>query len=70
MIRPLVCASLLLFLVGFTEPVRADAQSDTLRIASLERLIRDPNPRVRLEALRSLARLKTAESAQLALQVL
>ncbi|MSU32035.1 MAG: c-type cytochrome [Pedosphaera sp.] len=70
MIRPLVCASLLLFLVGFTEPVRADAKSDTLRIASLERLIRDPNPRVRLEALRSLARLKTAESAQLALQVL
>ncbi len=43
---------------------------DQARLEPLARLIQDPTPRVRLEALRSLAKIPSAKSAELALSVL
>src|SRR6266550_350283 len=40
------------------------------RLAALEKLVRDDSPRVRLEALRALAKIPSAKSAELALNVL
>jgi len=40
------------------------------RLVALEKLVRDNSPRVRLEALRGLAKIPTAKSAELALSVL
>ena len=47
----------------------ADAGREA-RLAPLARLIQDPTPRVRLEALRALAKIPTAKSAEIALSVL
>ncbi len=68
MIRPLVCATLVLSLAGF--PLEAADARDAARLAALERLVHDPQPKVRLEALRSLGRIQDARSAALALEVL
>jgi putative heme-binding domain-containing protein len=46
------------------------AESRTDRLAPLAKLVHDPTPRVRLEALRALAKIPTAQSAELALSVL
>ena len=43
---------------------------DTARLQVLSRLVHDSSPKTRLEALRALARIKSAESAALALSVL
>lgn len=48
----------------------ARGQSQASRLPLLATLIRDPSPKVRLEALRALARIPSAESATLALSVL
>jgi len=48
----------------------AMAADDAARLRTLSTLIRDPSPRVRVEALRALAKIPTAESAALALGVL
>ena len=40
------------------------------RVGALEKLVRDDSPRVRLEALRALAKIPSAKSAELALNVL
>ncbi len=48
----------------------AHGQSQASRLPQLAALIRDPSPKVRLEALRALARIPSAESATLALSVL
>jgi putative heme-binding domain-containing protein len=49
----------------------AEANSDTAqRLETLSRLVADPHPRVRLEALRALAKIPGARSAELALGVL
>src|SRR6266704_3559032 len=47
----------------------ADSSNDR-RLATLEKLVRDDSPRVRLEALRALAKIPSAKSAELALTVL
>src|SRR5216117_2946046 len=44
--------------------------SNDRRLAALEKLVRDDSPRVRLEALRALAKIPSAKSAELALTVL
>lgn len=49
--------------------VSAEANRDA-RLVPLARLIQDPSPRVRLEALRSLAKIPDAKAAELALSVL
>ena len=50
---------------------RAEAPKDAdERLAILSKLVADPHPRVRLEALRALARIPAARSAELALGVL
>ena len=46
---------------------RAD---DAARLKALAVLIRDPSPKVRVEALRALATIRTADSAAIALSVL
>jgi len=44
--------------------------TDDAKLALLSRLVRDDSPRVRVEALRALAKIPTAQSAELALSVL
>src|SRR5437016_3736898 len=44
--------------------------SNERRLVALEKLVRDDSPRVRLEALRALAKIPSAKSAELALSVL
>jgi putative heme-binding domain-containing protein len=68
MFRRLVLASALLLV-----PVasKADAASDAAqRLETLSKLVQDTHPRVRLEALRALAKIPGARSAELALSVL
>ena len=68
MFRRLVLASALLL-----APVasQADSAADAAqRLETLSKLVQDPHPRVRLEALRSLAKIHGARSAELALGVL
>ena len=48
----------------------ATASTNDRRLAALEKLVRDDSPRVRLEALRALAKIPSAKSAELALSVL
>lgn len=60
----LVC---LLGAVPVLVPVRA---ADEARLPTLAALVRDASPKVRLEALRSLAKIPSARSAELALSVL
>lgn len=54
----------------FAATATPGAQSGTDRMALLGRLIHDESPKVRLEALRALAHIPTAEAAALALSVL
>lgn len=68
MFRPLVFAGVLL-LSG--SAMVAELESATAaRLQTLSALVRDPHPRVRLEALRALAKIPRAKSAELALSVL
>ncbi len=68
MFRRLVLASaLLLAPVASQADTAADAAQ---RLETLAKLVQDPHPRVRLEALRSLAKIHGARSAELALGVL
>src|SRR5580765_1789602 len=50
--------------------VASAASSNDQRLAAIEKLVRDDSPRVRLEALRALANIPSARSAELALSVL
>src|SRR5205823_9114974 len=59
------CVCLLAKLDAFPADVAEDP-----RLVPLARLIADDHPRVRLEALRALARIPSAKSAELALSVL
>ena len=68
MLRPLVCASLLLSLSGL--PSQAAGPADSARLELLSKLVHDAQPKVRLEALRSLGRIHDARAASLALEVL
>src|SRR5437016_9494986 len=58
--------------VVFAAEFNADSAelSNYRRLAALEKLVRDDSPRVRLEALRALAKIPSAKSAELALTVL
>src|SRR5436309_6294118 len=58
--------------VVFAAEFNADSAelSTYRRLAALEELVRDDSPRVRLEALRALAKIPSAKSAELALGVL
>ena len=58
--------------VVFSAPSNAASakSSNERRLVALERLVRDDSPRVRLEALRALAKIRSAKSAELALTVL
>jgi hypothetical protein len=56
------------FAIGF-DAASAESPNDR-RLAALEKLVRDDSPRVRLEALRGLAKIPSAKSAELALSVL
>src|SRR5437899_8246627 len=49
---------------------RAETVSPEVNLEVLEKLVRDDSPRVRLEALRALAKIPSAKSAELALTVL
>src|SRR5436309_3724265 len=65
----------LVFAVGFvvftSEFTASSAESLNARsLVALEKLARDDSPRVRLEALRALAKIPSAKSAELALSVL
>ncbi len=50
------------------ELVRADEEERTLNSEALNKLVRDANPRVRLEAMRALSRIPTVRSAGLVLE--
>src|SRR5258706_10493866 len=50
--------------------VAANARPRDEQLDTLSRLVRDDSPRVRLEALRALAKIPTGKSAELALSVL
>ena len=68
MFRRLVLAGALLLVPVASQ---ADAASDAAqRLDTLSKLVQDPHPRVRLEALRALAKIPGARSAELALGVL
>ena len=58
--------------VVFAAEFNADSAepSNDRRLAALEKLVRDDSPKVRLEALRALANIPSAKSAELALSVL
>src|SRR5881394_1576788 len=56
------------FAAGF-DAHSAESSNDR-KLAALEKLVRDDSPRVRLEALRALAKISSAKSAELALSVL
>ena len=58
--------------VVFAAEFNADSAelSNYRRLAALEKLVRDDSPMVRLEALRALAKIPSAKSAELALTVL
>src|SRR5207249_6752468 len=58
--------------VVFAAEFNADSAelSNYRRLAALEKLVRDDSPRVRLEALRALAKIPSAKSAELALSAL
>ena len=64
-VRPILVAALLL--VPSLPALRAD---DGARLATLAKLVADDSPQVRVEALRSLARIHTPRAAELALGVL
>src|SRR3989442_14082025 len=64
----------LVFAVGFvvftSEFTASSAALNARSLVALEKLARDDSPRVRLEALRALAKIPSAKSAELALRVL
>lgn len=69
--KPLSFAAALLLAAHLPAPVLRGAAPDAeARLATLEKLVRDDSPKVRLEALRALARIPAARSAELALSVL
>jgi len=70
MIRPLVCATLMFAVAGSLSAAPSAGGADAARLATLARLVHDPQAKVRLEALRSLARFPGAQAAALALEVL
>src|SRR5438067_10198656 len=56
--------------IFFADLNAASAESSNEpRLVALEKLVRDDSPRVRLEALRALAKIPSAKSAELALSV-
>jgi putative heme-binding domain-containing protein len=57
-------------LAGQIQLSAAGAAADSSRLAVLGKLVHDPAPRVRLEALRALAKIKSPEAAALALDAL
>ncbi len=59
-----VYAAVLLAMAAVKPPVQG---ADESRLPILEKLIQDPSPKVRLEALRTLSKIPTARSAELAL---
>ena len=63
--KPLLIASLLL-----AAPLASRAADPYPRLSLLGQLVRDPSPQVRVEAVRSLARIPSADAAALALGVL
>jgi putative heme-binding domain-containing protein len=66
-----VLLSAVVCVVFSTDLNAAPAESpNDRRLAALEKLVRDDSPRVRLEALRALAKIPSAKSAELALSVL
>jgi putative heme-binding domain-containing protein len=70
MLRPIVCATLVSAFVACLPAATAADGADAARLATLAKLVHDPQPKVRLEALRSLSRFHEARSAELALEVL
>lgn len=56
--------------LGATATLAAASSDATSRLETLAQLVKDPHPRVRLEALRALAKIPGARSAELALGVL
>ncbi len=71
MSRSLICLTLLTGTLVLAQPSSSVASfSDAQRLTVLSRLIHDPSPKTRLEALRALARIKSPESVTLALSVL
>lgn len=67
-----ICPSLLIWSLVLFCPVAqaADSATQDRKLTSLAKLIHDPTPRVRLEALRALAKIPSARAAELALSVL
>jgi putative heme-binding domain-containing protein len=71
MSRSLIALTLLSgSLVLAQSPSSAPTFSDAQRLTVLSKLVHDPSPKTRLEALRGLARVRNAESVTLALSVL
>lgn len=56
--------------LGAASTLAATSSDATSRLETLAQLVKDPHPRVRLEALRALAKIPGARSAELALGVL
>ena len=54
-------------LAGFVLTTSAPAASPDARLAQLAKLVQDPHPRVRVEAVRALAKIPSAKSAELVL---
>src|SRR6266705_670206 len=67
--RVLLFAVLCVVFAAEFKAASAESSNDR-RLAALENLVRDDSPRVRLEALRALAKIPSAKSAELALSVL
>src|SRR6266487_3457015 len=67
--RVLLFAVLCVVFAAEFKAASAESSNDR-RLAALEKLVRDDSPRVRLEALRALAKIPSAKSAELALSVL